>query len=152
MAEKPRIAATLSPEGLRYLLHDAPFPVGEARALALLQINRTTLARWLSGTVKVPHAAALVLRQVAEGIPPDGSDKWRGFRFDGDELVTPTGERLHALRLEKWSWLEDMRKAQIAALEKEMAALRSQVESLRRIGGTANDAIVSPPPGVTSSA
>lgn len=142
----PRHARPLSPDGLRYLLHEAPFPVGEARALEVLQINRTTLGRWLAGTVKVPHAAALVLRQLAEGVPLGGSDRWRGFRFDGDELVTPTGARLHAGRLEKWEWLEDMRKAQIAALEREAAALRGQLEALRRIGGSANDALASPPP------
>lgn len=141
-----RIAAPLSPEALRYLLHDGPFPVGEARALEVLQINRTTLGRWLAGTVKVPHSARLVLEQMAEGIPLGGSARWRGFRFDGDELVTPTGERLHAGRLEKWEWLEGMRTAQIAAMEKEVAALRGQLESLRRLGGSANDAIATEPP------
>lgn len=145
MAEK-RHAAPLSPSELSWMLHDAPFPVGESRALAVLQINRTTLGRWLSGSVKVPHAARLVLRQLAEGIPPNGSNHWRGFRFDGNELITPTGERLSARRLEKWSWLEEMRTGQIAAQERELAALRGQVESLRRVGGSANDAVSTAPP------
>lgn len=133
----------LSPDELRYLLHDGPFPVGEARALAVLQVNRTTLGRWLNGQVKVPHAAALVLRELAEGIPVEGGPHWRGFRWSFNDLVTPTGERISARRLEKWEWLEGMRTAQIAALERENAALRDQLESLRRVGGSANDAIVS---------
>lgn len=141
-----------SPDTLRYWLYEAPFPVGEARAVAVLGVNRTTLHRWLSGAVRVPHAAALVLRQMAEGIPVGGSDHWRGFQFAGDDLVTPTGERISARHLEKWSWVEGMRKGQIAALERELAALRGQVESLRRIGGSANDAVATPPPRVTSGA
>lgn len=136
----------LSPDSLRYLLHEGPNPVGESRALAVLQVNRTTLGRWLAGTVKVPHAAALVLRQLAEGIPPEGGPHWRGFRFDGNYLVTPTGERISARRLEKWEWLEGMRTAQIAALEKQVSDLRGQLESLRRVGGAANDDLGTAPP------
>ena len=81
--------ARTSPETLRYWLYDAPFAVGEARALSVLGVNRTTLGRWLSGAVKVPRSAALVLRQMAEGVPVGGSDHWRGFQFSGDDLVTP---------------------------------------------------------------
>lgn len=146
--ESPRIAAPLSPEGLRYLLHDAPHPVGEARALALLGINRTTLGRWLAGQVKVPQAAALVLRQVAEGIPPGGSDDWRGFRFDWDALVTPTGERLTARQLDGLHWERQYRKA----LEREVDALRAEIDGLRRLGGSANDATARPPRSVNASA
>ncbi len=140
MSEK-RQAAPLSPDSLRYLLHEAPFPVGEARALALLQVNRTTLGRWLSGQVKVPHSAALVLRQVAEGIPPEGTEAWRGFAWDGDALVTPTGERLTARQLDGLHWERQHKQA----LVRRVAELEATVESLRRVGGSANDAIVSPP-------
>lgn len=139
MSEKRQVAP-LSPDSLRYLLHEGPFPVGEARALALLQINRTTLGRWLAGTVKVPHSAALVLRQVAEGIPPGGTDAWRGFAWDGDALVTPTGERLTARQLDGLHWERQHK----AALVRRVAELEAVIESLRRVGGSANDAIVSP--------
>lgn len=139
MAEK-RQAAPLSPDSLRYLLHEAPFPVGEARALAILQINRTTLGRWLSGQVKVPHSAALVLRQLGEGIPPGGTDDWRGFAWDGDALVTPTGERLTPRQLDGLHWTRQHTKA----LARRVVELEAVIESLRRVGGSANDAIVSP--------
>lgn len=139
MSEKRQVAP-LSPDSLRYLLHEGPFPVGEARALALLQINRTTLGRWLAGTVKVPHSAALVLRQVAEGIPPGGTDAWRGFAWDGDALVTPTGERLTAREIDGLHWQRQYTRS----LERRVKELETMVESLRRVGGSANDAIVSP--------
>lgn len=140
MRETPTKARSLSPDALRYLLHEAPFPVGEARALAVLQVNRTTLGRWLAGTVKVPHSAALVLRQMAEGIPPEGTDAWRGFAWHGDALVTPTGERLTARELDGLHWTRQHTKA----LARRVAELESVVESLRRMGGSANDAVVTP--------
>ena len=138
MGEKRHIG----PDTLRYWLHEAPFPVGEARALSLLGVNRTTLGRWLAGTVKVPHSAALVLRTLAEGIPFEGGDHWQGFRFDGNEMVTPTGERVSARRLEKWGWLEGMRAGQIAALESQVADLQAQLASVGRLAGSANDAVM----------
>lgn len=140
MAEK-RNAAPLSPSELHWLLHEGPFPVGESRALTVLQINRTTLGRWLAGTVKVPHAAALVLRQMAEGIPPGGSDHWQGFRFEGDELVTPAGDYVAAHRIEGLAWQDQY----IEALKRRVAELEAVIDGLRRIGGSANDAVNTPP-------
>lgn len=139
MAENRQVAP-LSPDSLRYLLHDAPHPVGESRALAVLQINRTTLGRWLAGTVKVPHSAALVLRQLGEGIPPDCTDEWRGFTWDGDALVTPTGERLTPRELDGLHW----QRQYTNALKRRVSELEGVIESLRRVGGSANDAIASP--------
>ena len=138
MRETPTKARSLSPDALRYLLHEAPFSVGEARALAVLHVNRTTLGRWLAGTVKVPHSAALVLRQMAEGIPPEGTDAWRGFAWHGDALVTPTGERLTARELDGLHWTRQYTKA----LARRVAELEGIVNQLRRVGGSANDAVM----------
>lgn len=139
--ETRHIAAPLSPEALRYLLHESPFPVGEARALEVLHINRTTLGRWLAGTVKVPHSARLILEQMATGIPPGGSDHWQGFRWEGDELVTPAGDRVAARRIEGLTWQDQY----IESLKRRVAELEGVVESLSRLGGSANDAIAAPP-------
>lgn len=140
-------APALSPDALLYLLHDAPHPVGEARALSLLGINRTTLGRWLAGTVKVPHAAALVLRQVAEGVPPGCTDAWRGFTWDGDALVTPSGERLTAREIDGLHWQRQYTRS----LEREVSRLRAEIDTLRRLGGAANDATARPPVTASSS-
>ncbi len=131
----------ISPDELRWLLHDAPRPVGEARALELLQINRTTLGRWLSGSVRVPHSAALVLRQVAEGVPPGCTDAWSGFSWEGDALVTPAGETLTAREIDGLHWQRQYTRS----LERRVSELESMIESLRRVGGSANDATASPP-------
>lgn len=137
MGDAPR---PLSPDGLRRLLHEGPCPVGEARALAVLRVNRTTLGRWLSGQVKVPHAAALVLRQMAEGIPPEGTAAWAGFQWAGDALVTPSGDTLTARQLDGLHW----QRQYTAALEREVAALKGEIDRLRRLGGSANDATARP--------
>jgi hypothetical protein len=137
MAEK-RNFAPLSPDALRHLLHDGPFPVGEARALDVLQVNRTTLGRWLSGAVKVPHSAALVLRQMAEGVPPEGTDDWRGFAWHGDALVTPTGERLTPRQLDGLHWQRQYTRS----LERRVSELEWIVNQLRRVGGSANDSVM----------
>lgn len=128
----------LSPDELRWLLHEGPFPVGESRALAVLHVNRTTLGRWLSGQVKVPHSAALVLRQLAQGIPPGGSEHWQGFQWDGDELVTPAGDRVAARRIEGLTWQDQY----IEALKRRVTELEGIVNQLRRVGGSANDAVM----------
>lgn len=140
-------APPLSPDGLRWLLFDGPFYVGESRALDVLQVNRTTLGRWLSGVSVVPRAAALVLRQLAEGIPPGGSDHWHGFRFEGDALVTPAGERYAARRIESLPLVF----AQVAALQREISRLHGVIDGLRRVGGSANDATAMPPPARVSA-
>lgn len=141
-------ARPLSPDALRYLLHEAPFPVGESRALAVLQINRTTLGRWLSGQVKVPHSAALVLRQLGEGIPPGGTDAWRGFAWDADALITPTGERLTAREIDGLHWQRQYTRS----LERRVKELETMVDGLRRLGGSANDAVAAPPRSVAGVA
>lgn len=142
--DAPKKSAPLSPDGLRWLLFEGPFPVGEARALAVLQVNRTTLGRWLAGSVTVPHSATLVLRQLAEGIPPGGSEHWQGFQFVGDELITPAGDHVAARRIEGLTWQDQY----IESLKRRVTELENVVESLRRVGDSANDSIVSEVKGV----
>lgn len=60
--------------------------IGTRRVLALLEIHRATLARWLSGASVIPRPAWLVLALLADGRLPGMSDDWRGWRFDGDTL------------------------------------------------------------------
>lgn len=60
--------------------------IGPRRVLALLEIHRSTLARWLSGDSVIPRPAWLVLALLAEGRLPGMSDDWKQWRFDGDTL------------------------------------------------------------------
>jgi|GEM_PF-7118911 len=47
--------------GSIYDFRNMVFQLGEAKALLLLGVHRTTLRRWLSGSVKVPRYAVLAL-------------------------------------------------------------------------------------------
>lgn len=129
--------APCSPSELRYLLHDGPVYVGEARALDVLQVNRTTLSRWLSGATQVPHAAVVVLRAMAEGIPPGAGADWRGFRWSGNSLFTPAGREVSAREIEGLQYVH----AHADALARRVVELQAIIDSLRRIGDSANDAI-----------
>jgi len=89
----------------------------------------------------VPHSAALVLRQVAEGVPPGCTDDWRGFSWEGDALVTPSGEKLTAREIDGLHWQRQYTRS----LEREVKALRAEIDALRRLGGAANDATARAP-------
>lgn len=131
-------APPLSPDELQWLLHDSPLRPGVGSVLRTLQIDRSTLTRWLNGSSVVPHSAALVLRQMGDGIPPNGNAHWRGFQFDREALITPAGERVPARRIESLGMVY----AQIEALQRHITHLEGVIDQLRRVGGTANDAVM----------
>jgi len=124
-----------SPSELHYLIHDAPNYVGEARALEILQVNRTTLGRWLKGQSQMPYSAEAVLRFHAEGVPPACGEHWRGFRWSGNSVFTPTGREVSAREIESIEWMH----AHADALARRIRELQAVVESLQRLGGSAND-------------
>lgn len=120
---------------LHELIFNGPVYVGEARALEVLQVNRTTLMRWLTGAARVPHAAAVVLRFYAEGIPPACGEDWRGFRWSGNALHTPTGREVTAREIEGLEYLH----GHVEALQRRVRELQGVIHSLQRLGGAAND-------------
>lgn len=113
--------------------------VGEARAIELCGIHRTTLGRWLDGSVQIPKADYAVLLFHADGVPPGCGDHWRGFHWSGNALTCPDGRTTLAAReLEGWQY----KIAHIEALQRRVATLDGQlVEMARRLGtdGAAND-------------
>lgn len=113
--------------------------LGEARAIALAGVHRTTLARWQSGDVQIPAAAYAVLRFHVDGVPPGCRDAWRGFSWHGDSLTCPDGRT--TVTAQEIAGLHYQR-AHIAALERKCAALEAQLAAMaRRLGtdGAAND-------------
>lgn len=127
------------PDELRDLLDR----IGTATALAVLGVHRSTLARWLDGSVRVPPASFALLRVWAAGVLPGMGDDWRDFRFDGDRLVLPGGRISYTAReLAGLPMLE----AALRSSEEARRALESQlVEMTRRVDwGSANDAFTDP--------
>lgn len=69
--------------------------LSESHARQLAGVSKLTFNRYLSGETATPAATLELLRIHAFGEPPGGfSNAWRGFRFQGDHLVTPDGRNL----------------------------------------------------------
>lgn len=116
--------------------------IGTRRTLAVLEIHRSTLARWLSGDSTIPRPAWLVLIMLAEGRLPGMSDDWRHFRFDGDTLTMP-GTRFAYTAREIAGWPYQV--ALIDALKRHIAKLETEKAHLLKVGDfqAANDPLMS---------
>lgn len=114
--------------------------IGPRRVLTVLEIHRSTLARWLSGDSVIPRPAWLVLVMLAEGRLPGMSDDWRQFRFDGDTLTMP-GTRFAYTAREIAGWQYQL--AVIEALKRRVTQLEKEKAHLLKVGyfEAANDAI-----------
>jgi hypothetical protein len=124
-----------SPREVHALIFDGIHPVGMHRAMAALQVNKSTISRWLTGKTKIPRAAVLVLEFMANGVPPGCSDDWRGFAWSADGLITSSGYSFHVQDLIQWAYvrqLETRHEARIVELEAALAAVT-------RLTGAAND-------------
>lgn len=112
--------------------------IGARRVLAVLEIHRSTLARWLSGSAVIPRASWLVLAMMAEGRLPGMGADWRGWRFDGDTLhQIGTDNRYTARELAGMPY----QLAHGRALARRVAELEKQTAYLLRVGrfDAAND-------------
>lgn len=127
--------APCSPAELHRLIYNGVNYVGEARAREVLQVNRTTLARWLSGASQVPRSAVIVLQFLAEGIPPGLGNHWRGFQWAGNSLYTPAGREVSVSEIEGIQYLH----AHVDALERRVRELQAALFRVQRLTGAAND-------------
>jgi hypothetical protein len=111
---------------------------GQRRVERLLNVHRTTVRRWLDGTVQIPGAQHLAIRYLLGDLP--GTDgQWVGWRFSHGELVSPGGDRftsgdVQAIRLQQ---------QRNQALDHEVRELRLKVrvleQTLDRYGAAANE-------------
>lgn len=65
--------------------------IGRVRVERELNVHRTTVARWLEGTVKIPGHQHQVIRMLL-GDLPGTCGKWNGWRFYDGQLVAPSGK------------------------------------------------------------
>lgn len=142
------IAAT--PDEARELIDHAVKVVGETHALDILGVHRTTLMRWRTGKVRIPHAALALLRIWREGRLPGMGEDWRGFSFFGDKLYTPAGVGYTARDIDGWHWQQQHCEATNRRNEQLEALVRDLSAKLQSISGSANDRAFSdatnPPP------
>jgi DNA-binding transcriptional regulator YiaG len=137
-------------EEAQALIDNAVKSVGEAFALGVLGVHRTTLMRWRTGAVRIPHAALALLRVWDEGLLPGMGDDWRGFRVFGDKLYTAAGVGYSAREIDGWHWKEQFAESVDRRNTELEAKVRDLAEKLDKAhGAAANDGHVhptSPPP------
>jgi hypothetical protein len=127
------------------MIDHATRAVGEAQALEILGVHRTTLMRWRTGKVGVPHAALALLRIWHSGRLPGMSDDWRGFHFFGDRLYTDAGIGYSARDINGWHWKEQNCAAQSRRVEQLEAIVRDLADKLQAAhGAAANEGYLHP--------
>lgn len=122
---------------------EAIHQIGVARALALLQVHRSTLDRWMAGDTSIPAPAWLALRLLSEGRIPGMSDDWRYFRVENDLLcIVGTRHTYSAAQILGFHYVEtalEIATDKIKRLESQLIAATAQVDF-----GCANDSYGNP--------
>lgn len=101
--------------------------IGQRAVERELNVHRTTVQRWLAGSVRIPGGQQLAVRSLL-GDAPGTAGHWTGWRFHDGELLAPGGDRFTpgevlSLRLQ-------MQRA--AQLDHEVRALRARVKVLEK--------------------
>jgi hypothetical protein len=65
--------------------------VGQRQVERELNVHRTTILRWLAGTVRIPGAQHQAIRGLL-GDLPGTAGQWTGWRFHAGELIAPGGD------------------------------------------------------------
>jgi hypothetical protein len=110
-----------------YDLRDLIEMRGRDAAERLLNVHRTTIKRWLDGSVKMPETTRLMVRMLIGHLP--GTDgHWEGWRFWKGELHSPEGERFRV------GDLTGLRYERLAAdaMRRELAEARATIADLVR--------------------
>lgn len=126
-----------SPENIARTLDQ----IGVNKAMGVLGVHRSTIARWLAGRSVIPRPSWLLLVLMAEGRLPGMSEDWRDFRFVGDALCQiGTRNAYTAREIAGWPY----QKAHAEALARRVAQLEKENAQLLRLGdfGAANDPLV----------
>lgn len=116
--------------------------LGHSRAAALCNVHRTTVLRWLDGSVQIPDSAFALLRFHWCGVPPGLGDVWQGFQWEDSALISPGGLRITVHELMGW----EFKAKHVQALKDRITALMSEIDYLKAAvnWGCQNDAWVYP--------
>jgi hypothetical protein len=114
--------------------------VGQRRVERELNVHRTTIKRWLAGTVQIPGAQHLAIRGLL-GDLPGTCGKWNGWRFHDGELIAPGGEHFRSGDVLSLVLLRQQLSAQQRELERLKIRMAIAEEAERRHSGAANEDI-----------
>lgn len=112
--------------------------IGQRRVERELNVHRTTVKRWLEGTVKIPGAQHQAIRGLL-GDLPGTAGQWTGWRFHDGRLLSPAGDAFSAGQVLSLILLRQ----QLATQQREIAELKVRLaiaeEAERRHAGAANE-------------
>lgn len=112
--------------------------VGSRRVERELNVHRTTVRRWLDGTVRIPGAQHLGIRYLL-GDLPGTAGQWTGWRFHDGLLLSPAGDAFSAGQVLSLTLLRQQLAAQQAELAELKVRLAIAEEAERRHAGAANE-------------
>lgn len=93
--------------------------IGQRRVERELNVHRTTVVRWLQGSVRLPGAQVLAVRALLGDLPGTGG-KWSGWRFQDGRLLSPAGEAFTAGDI-----------LSLILLRQQLTAQRQELDALR---------------------
>lgn len=96
--------------------------IGQRRVERELNVHRTTVLRWLKGSVKIPGHQHQVIRLLL-GDLPGTCGKWQGWGFRDGKLYAPGGDAFDAGQVLSLVLLRQ----QLAAQRREIMKLRAQL-------------------------
>lgn len=96
--------------------------IGQHRVERELNVHRTTVLRWLKGSVKIPGHQHQVIRMLL-GDLPGTCGKWSGWRFHQGHLIAPGGDAFDAGQVLSLVLLRQ----QLTAQRREIVKLRAQL-------------------------
>lgn len=112
--------------------------IGRLAVERQLNVHRTTVKRWLDGSVRIPGHQHQVIKMLL-GDLPGTEGKWTGWRFWQGQLLSPAGDRFDPGSVLSLILLRQ----QLTAQRREMDALRVQLamaeQSLDRLSPAANE-------------
>lgn len=93
-----------------------------------LNVHRTTILRWLHGTVRIPGAQVLAIRSLL-GDLPGTAGAWTGWCFRHGKLTSPGGDQFAAGDVLATIFLRQ----QLTAQKRELDVLRLRVKVLETL-------------------
>lgn len=112
--------------------------VGQRRVERELNVHRTTVRRWLEGSVRIPGAQHLGIRYLL-GDLPGTAGQWKGWRFHDGLLLSPAGDAFAPGQVLSLVLLRQQLTAQQAELAELKVRLAIAEEAERRHAGAANE-------------
>lgn len=109
--------------------------VGPSWAASVCGVHRTTLGRWLAGSVPVPRAALNALR-AADGRAPGMGGQWDGWHFVDGVLWSPEGYQYRPGDLMAQVYERPL----IRSLQKQVAEYEARIVSLTKAAAQVDQA------------